>query len=197
MKRHTTLKKFVPFLKENDVIIVSGPGLIKDIFEFDDQRMFYFERLGLALNFSLGLAMATDKRVFVFCEDGELLRNYDAIAQMGASKCNNIFIVALSCSRYQDSGGQPNIYDSLNAPKGSLFNLGLVVYDFSSYFEIKGMLKELDNIIERARGPMIIMIKVLPGIRKLPLPKFSEKKTMRRLERFVQDKSLGTSLYVP
>jgi len=197
MKRRTVIKRILSLLRDNDVVLVSGKGLSMDAFKFDDKRLFYFDKVGRAAAFGLGLAIANNKRIFILCEDVELIRNFSIMAQAAASGCSNLFYIVLGCTRYQDSGGQPSIFTDINAPKAVLFNLGLVVHEFSNYFSPRGSVKELANIFNGIRGPMAVLIKTNVGVDKPIEFDLGKMEMKERFVNFVQDLELGTSLFVP
>ena len=196
MKRQPVIKKWLKLLKENDAVIVSGEGLSKIVFGLDDQRVFYFDKLGRAIPFSIGLAMAINKRVFVICEDIELMRNFSLMAQAASSRCVNLIFVFVGCGTHQDSGGQPNVLSNIKAPKGVLFNMGITVYDFTPHFNDKYN-RTLPDVFERLRGPSVALVDVDPGVTNITKVDIDKIKVVARFSEFVQDLELGTSLFLP
>lgn len=165
MKRFTAVKGFLEAMKEDDIAIFSNEDMNKEAFQYDRNGNFYVFKAGLAPSLSLGMAMATNKRVFMFCDDGEFLREYGIAAQMAVSKCNNIVFVVFDSGYYQDSGS-PTIFRGLHSPKGALFSLGITTHELTHYFKTKKMLKELKNVVRGLKGPLCIMLKVDKGLKK-------------------------------
>lgn len=75
----------------------------------DDARNFCFiGAMGQAAPFALGLAMARpEKRVALFCGDGDLLMSLGALATVANRAPANLAIVALDNESYAETGGQP------------------------------------------------------------------------------------------
>ena len=200
MKRYLILKKFLPLLKDNDLLMFFGKEVCEEAFKYDRPGCFYLpDTKELSPSLALGVAMCTNKRIFVFCEDGDFLREMGSVAQMAVSKCENLFYVILSSGRYQLSGGQPNIFNGFSAPKGFLFNLGFVVNDYVSYLKNKTSTNELGRLIKSIRGPMVILMWTDVGLKKGEKKKISYSKTdlTNRIQEFIRDEELGTSLYAP
>lgn len=197
MRRNTIIKRIIGILENNDVFLISGKGLISPVFDFDDERMFYFKRLGMAIPFGIGLALTSNKRIFIICEDVDMIRSFSSMAQAAASRCPNLFIIIIGCGRYQDSGGQPSIFTEIRAPKGALFNFGFVSHDLSRHFKDRLSVKNLQNLFKHFRGPMAIYIEADLHSEKLNEVEYEPVEVKNRFKSFVQDLELGTSLFVP
>jgi len=165
MKRFTAVRGFLDALKEEDIAIFSSNETNKEAFQYDRDGNFYVFEEGLAPSLALGMAMATKKRVFMFCDDSELLREFGVTAQMSVSKCNNIIFVVFNRG-YHEESGSPTIFKELYSPKGVLFNLGIVTHDLTHYFKTKKMLRELKNVVRGLKGPLCIMLNVDKGLKK-------------------------------
>lgn len=198
MKRFTAVRKLLDMLKENDVVIFNGLELCKEAYEYDKPGYFYINNnVSLALPFALGIALSTDKRVFVFTGEGDLLRDLSSIAQMAVSKCKNIFLIILDNGVYQSVGNLPHIFEGLSSKKGFVYNLGCFTHDFTS--RIKGNYsKEIRGAIDRIRGPMTIFIEVEKDIKKdLKDIDISFEDQTKRLMEFIQNRDTNTALYEP
>lgn len=166
MKRYTTLKNFIGGLKEEDIAVFTGPEMCKEAYQYDRPSNFYIEDShGFGLSTALGLAMGTNKRIFVFMGEGDLLRQMSVLVQMKASKCSNIFMVLLDNKAYQSGGGLPTIMESVRSKLSLIFNLGIAVHDFTLYFDRKEF-KKMKKFMDFLRGPMVILIDVDLGIKK-------------------------------
>lgn len=189
MKRFIALKYFIPTLRDSDIAIFTGHEMCKEAYRYDRPGNLYLEyHYGLAPAFALGLAMCTDKRVFVFIGEGELLREMAVAVQMAASKCKNIILMVLDNGIYQSVGAYPNISQSIKSKRGTMFHIGVLVYDFTVYFAKK----EFDNMksfMKNINGPLAIFIDVDPGLKKgLPPIEISFEDQKSRLMDFVQQK---------
>ncbi len=200
MKRYLILKRFLSLLQDNDVLIFFGKEVCEEAFKYDKPGCFYLsDTKELSPSLALGVAMCTNKRVFVFCEDGDFLREMGSAAQMAVSKCENLFYVILSSGRYQLSGGQPNIFNEFSAQKGFLFNLGFLVNDYVPYLKNKTSLNELGRLIKNIRGPIAILMWTDVGLRQGEKKEitYSKPDLTNRIQEFICDEELGTSLYKP
>jgi hypothetical protein len=199
-KRNFVIKRFMSILKDNDLAIFSGKELCEEAFVYDRPGNFYIENVdGIAPSVALGMAMCNDKRIFVFCEDWDFLREVGSAAQMGVSRVENIFYVLLSSGRYTFSGNQPNIFAGITAPKWVFSGLGFITNDFTHYMKNKSTMKELATYVERIRGPLVILMKTKDIVDKKEMKKvkYSPEKLAERIKKFVGDSNLGTSLYKP
>lgn len=196
MKRYTVIKNFINSVKENDVVIFSGKEMCKEAYQYDRPGNFYIERsFGAAASIALGMAMCTEKRIFVFIGEGDLLRELAVTSQISASGCSNIFLVVLDNNTYQSAGKLPNIMYSMKSKRGVMYNMGLIVFDFTVYLRKKEF-KKMRDFMANLRGPVVLFFDVDTGIKKdLPEIDISEEDQKKRLIKFLADKGAGTSLY--
>lgn len=197
-KRHEILKDLLPLLKDNDILIFIGDGLIKEAYHYDKPGFFYIPQHtnNISLSLPLGVAMCTDKRVFVFCDDSVLIENLSSILQAGVSECKNLFYVVFNSKHYQDTGFQPVITKSIRSLNDLLGSSSLIVFDYTRHFDKKKTINGLQGAIKSLVGPCSIIIEVDKGISKL----FTDSPSIApehfvKFNKFVNDKSIGTSLY--
>ena len=198
MKRYITLKNFINMLNDNDVLIFSGKELCKEAFEYDKPNHFYINNTnGIAPAFGLGAAMCTDKRIFTFIGEGELLRDLGIVAQIGASRCENMFLIVLDNGCYQSAGGHPSIFESILSKKGFIYNSGSKVIDFTKHFQDKNF-KRLKDRFTRLTGPLVIFIDVDKGFKKdlkeIEIDYISQRD---RIKKLIENKELKSALFVP
>ena len=198
MKRYTVVRNLIELIHENDVLVFSGDELCKEAFMSHKDNHFYVqESIGVAIPMALGMAMCTDKRVFVFVGEGELLRDLGVLAQIGASKCRNMFIIILDNGCYQTAGGYPNIFESLLSKKGLIYNANMKVSTFTKHFKDKHF-KRLKNRFERLIGPMAILMDVDKGVKKdLPHVDIDLEEQRDSISKLVMDKEKETALFYP
>jgi len=198
MKRYTVIKHFVDLLYENDILIFSGRELCKEAYQYKEDNCFYIEdSIGMAAAFGLGMAMCTDKRIFVFLGEGELLRELGIIAQIGASKCSNLFLVLLDNGCYQSAGGYPTVFENMLSKKGFIFNSNTKVITFTKHFRDKGF-KRLKKRFPRLVGPLVIFMDVDKGIKKgLPEMYIDFEEQRDRISKFILDPTKETAMFIP
>jgi len=199
MKRYKAIKDFLSCLEENDVVIFSGEDISKEAYLYDKEGYFYVSgAYGVASSLALGIAMSTDKRVFIFDGDGSFMMELGSAAQIAASKCKNIFYVILDNGCYQSAGTHPTIFREMSSVKGFIFNLGFTVLDLTPYFDSKASIKKMYKIVKNVRGPGTIIIKVDKGVNKNIKEFDLDKVELRnRITKFIRNMDLGTSLFKP
>lgn len=198
MKRYTVIKHFIDLLHENDILIFSGSELCKEAYQYRNNNCFYIEdSIGVAAAFGLGIAMCTDKRIFVFLGEGELLRELGIIAQIGASKCSNMFLVLLDNGCYQSAGGYPTVFENMLSKKGLIFNSNTKVITFTKHFKDKEF-KRLKDRFTRLMGPMAILMDVDKGIKKgLGEIDIDFEEQRDRISEFILDSTKETAMFIP
>lgn len=198
MKRFSAIKELSKILTDSDIAIFSGSEMCKEAYQYDKPGYFYVENsFGLTVSFALGIALSTDKRVFVFVGEGDLLRELAVIGQVGASGCKNMFVIILDNGGYQQAGNFPNIFDRFLSKKGVLFNSGCLVHDFTVNLNNR-YLVEIRAAVERIRGPMVILIEITKGFKRGLVDVRSDPTIRtRELIAFVRDDKIESSLYEP
>lgn len=200
LKRNIVIKKLLSILEDNDVAIFSGKDICEEAFVYDRPGNFYLTDVdGFASSLALGMAFCNNKRIFVFCEDWDFLKEMGVAAQIGVSRLENIFYIILSSGTYQFSGGQPNIFSEITAPKWVFSGLGFITNDFTHYLKNKTTMKELKKYVERIRGPLVVLMKITGESDKKMRSKVkhSPLKLINRIKKFIIDDNMGTSLYTP
>ena len=197
MKRYIVIKHILELLHENDVLIFSGSEICKEAYQYKKNNCFYIEdSIGMSAAFGLGIAMCTDKRVFVFMGEGELLRELGILAQIGASKCSNLFLVLLDNGGYQAAGGHPSVFENVLSKKGFIFNSNTKVITFTKHFKDREF-KRLKDRFPRLMGPMVILMDVDKSIKKgLPKIKINFKSQRDSISKFILDSSKETAMFI-
>jgi len=186
MKRFTLNRLFLSLLEDNDVVIVAGKGLCEEAFRYDKKGYFYIEKSnGIASSIALGIAMHTDKRVFVLCSDYDFLKEVSVIPQIAVSRCNNIFYVLFNEGIYSDDGGGPTIFREMPSIISIFFNCGFGFSDYSDFFYQKGSMKLLKNTLNASKGPRVININVGKGYKKFNALSYSEIELKSRINEFI------------
>jgi hypothetical protein len=196
MKRNSYIRKMISILHDNDAAIFADAGLSKEAYKYDRLGNLYLDEYdGMASSLALGIAVGTDKRVFIFCEDSEFIKEFGSVLQTAVSKCKNIFYVILNSGYYQDEGGSPTIFNSVSSPKGVLFNMGFMVHDYTKYFCDNLPKKEIIKITDRISGPMVILLRTDKGVVKSENVGIDTNGMMKRFKGFVSNRELGTSMF--
>ena len=164
MKRTIALKTLIASLKDGDMGLFIGDAICNEAKEYDRPGNVYLSsKYDNLISLGLGLAMGTNRRIFMFCEDSYLLRNISEAAHLSVSKCKNVFLVLLISGVYSDFGTYPNIFDNFANPSGIFFNMGLLVHNYTKHFKIsKNPVKVIRQTWCNIRGPLTILIRVDP-----------------------------------
>lgn len=194
-KRFTLVRLFLSLLENNDVVIIAGKGLCEEVYRYDKEGYFYIENSnGIAASVALGIAMNTNKRVFILCNDCDFLKEVGAAIQTAVSKCNNIFYALFIEGRYVDDGNSPTVFDGLSSVEGMFFNFGFGIDMYDDYFYKGGCLKELKGMLDRTKGPNLITLRVTGSSKNFEEIPYSKIELKDRIRKFVCDTDLGTAL---
>jgi hypothetical protein len=194
MKDDVALKHFVSYLEPNDIMIFAGQGMCEKCMPYKEEgRFFLRDKKGLGLGLSMGIAMTTKKRVFLFCEDHYILRGLDVVSHMAVSKCKNLFIVLFVSNKYNHVGDYPTIFDSFHAAKSMFFYMGFITHDYTKHFNTVVESRGLKKTLPRIKGPMVISMKMdSSNIGEFDFDPTEESEIFRS---FIMNEDLGTSLF--
>ena len=196
MKRQQVIKLFSSYLKNNDLVIFAGGNICKEAYLNDREENFYIEdETGIGLSLALGIAINTDKRVFLFCDDYYFIKDLSAVLQASLSKCKNLFLVVLNSGEYQYSGHNSTIFRSIPAFKTVMFGAGFLVNDYTMHFSNVLSSKGIINLLENLHGPVFIVIDIDIGENKnIDKIDLTIEEKLERLTAFLSKE--GTSLVV-
>lgn len=167
MKRYNVVKLFSSYLKSDDLAIFAGSSICKEAYLHDRPGNFYVEdETGVGISLALGMAMCTDKRVFIFCDDYYFLKEIGSSVHVALSKCKNIFLVVLISGEYIHTGNNPTIFNEIPAYKTMLFSVGFITNDYTKHFSNVQRSKEVKNILSNLYGPIFISIHIDLGENK-------------------------------
>lgn len=162
--RYDVLKIISPLLKDNLVVCNLGVPS-KELHNLlpQDSNFYMLGSMGMATPIGLGLAMSTDKRVFVIDGDGSLLMNPGTLATVSLTQPENLVILAVDNASYGSTGNQPTL-------TGTCVDLELVARGFG--FANTGKAASAEEILEAVgaggRGPKFVHILAVPGNEKVP-----------------------------
>lgn len=112
------------------------------------------------LSVALGVAMSCDRRVFFICEDSYFMSVFNSVLQASISKCSNLYIFLVRSNLYSLNMTQLTLTSSLRSLKGTLFNLGFLVHDYTPYFNSNKSVRQLESIIMSSIGPLVGIIEI-------------------------------------
>lgn len=167
MKRHSIIRIFITkLLAASDIAIFTGEDMCKEAYQYDRPGNFYLNNnFGLAVSFAIGVASTTDKNVFVFTGEGDFIRELAAGLQAAISKCRNLHIIILNNGVYNAVGELPNIFGAMHSSRGMLSSFGMLVHDYTPYFNDKNY-KYILEFFDDIKGPVAIFVDVVPGTKR-------------------------------
>lgn len=182
LKRYEVLKLLTPVLKDN--LVVCNLGIpSKELHSLlpQDSNFYMLGSMGMATPIGLGLALSTDKRVFVIDGDGSLLMNPGSLATVSLALPENLTILAIDNSSYGSTGGQPTL-------TATCVDLEMVARGFGLSNTRKAASAEeiLKAVESRGRGPEFVHILALPGNEKVPDIPLDALEIRRRFQNSIQ-----------
>lgn len=196
MKRYNVIKLFSSYLKEDDLAIFAGTNICREAYLNDREGNFYIEEeTGVGISLALGIALNTDKRVFLFCDDYYFIKDLSVVLHVSLSKRTNLFLVVLNSGEYQYSGHNPTIFRSIITFKGIMYNTGVLVNDYTRHFNNVKSSKGAKNLLKNLHGPVFIVIDIDLGENKnIDKIDLTTEEKLERLTSFLSKE--GTSLVV-
>lgn len=112
------------------------------------------------ISVAIGIAMVTDKRVFVVFDDNYLFRYLNKLLQASISRCNNLFFIVLATHNYSHSIKQNNLYNSVSSTKAMIYSMGFLTHVYTRFFKNKQEFKKLKKLFKRSLGPAFGIVEV-------------------------------------
>lgn len=69
--------------------------------------------MGASISVGLGIALNTDKQVYVLTGDGALLMKLGSLATVAKAKLDNLHLIVLNNGVYESTGGQPTTFEKV------------------------------------------------------------------------------------
>jgi hypothetical protein len=198
MRRYSVVRILAGALEKGDIGIFTGDDICSEAFAYHKEGNLYLPYDEGIFSIGLGMAMNTTKRVFIFCDDAYFLKNMGEVLHIAASKCRNVFIVALVSGVYSGDAKHPTIFKSIHSPIGMLFNMGFMVHDYKRHFKnSRNPVKEIRAIWQKSRGPLAVIIEVENSTKTFPDNYPTEEKSLADIIRFIQNKEIPAYSYTP
>lgn len=166
----------------NQVLAVSGIGSpCWDLAAAgDDPLNFYLNgAMGSACAIGLGLALAQPKkRTIVITGDGEVLMSLGIFATIGVAAPKNLALVILDNQVYLETGAQPT-HTAHGVDLAAVARACAI--DNAETISTQAQLDAAVPRIRRADGPIVAVVKILPGKAKLVIPPLEATYTKHRM----------------
>jgi len=141
MTREQAINNILDRIGKEALVISSTGRISRELFELRKKRGertddFYMQgSMGLALPIGLGVALNTNKKVYVLTGDGALLMKLGSMATFLKERPSNLEVIVLNNNCHDSTGGQPTAFSAvrsfvekhcsiIDVEKGSRDNLG-------------------------------------------------------------------------
>jgi sulfopyruvate decarboxylase subunit beta len=157
LKRSQVLKLFFDILEEKDIAIFTTGTMCREAFFIKDRKANFYliGSMGLVSSIGLGIAMNTDKKVFIFDGDGSILMDLGTMAVISNESPANLFHIILDNEAYQTTGGQPTISSSVdlsNIAKSIGYRQTILIKNDIFPHDLKELFQN--------KGPVCIVLKI-------------------------------------
>jgi len=104
-------------IHKDDIVIASLGKLGRELFELRKKRneptddFYCMGAMGCAIGVAVGVALNTDKRVFLLLGDGAALMHLGSFTTVLANHLRNLFIIILNNNSHDSTGGQPTNFE--------------------------------------------------------------------------------------
>lgn len=161
MKRFEAIQLILDSLQNDDIALFATGMISREAFGLHDRAQNYYllGSMGLVSSVGLGIALNTDRSVFIFDGDGSALMDMGAMALIAAEAPANLSHIVLDNEMYQSTGNQPAIsakVDLAEVARAAGYRKSDCVEDIDG---LKNWLKAVD----KCAGPSFLLIKVEPG----------------------------------
>lgn len=103
-------------LREDDIALFTTGYISRHAFSIKDRdaNFYMIGSMGLLSSVGLGIALSSDKKVFIFDGDGSALMDMGAMAMIASHKAPNVVHIVLDNRSYMSTGGQPTISKNID-----------------------------------------------------------------------------------
>ena len=166
MNRYELIETLVPVLK--DALVVCNIGIpSQELFSIRDRENHFYMlgSMGLCSSIGLGLALTTKKSVVALEGDGALLMNLGTLATIGNRAPDNLILLVIDNGSYGSTGDQATYTSEATSLADMARGGGCQSVIECSGEDTAGVLVDALG----ARQPSVIISKVAPGNRSVPV----------------------------
>lgn len=170
LERENTLKKLLPKLEKNAIIVSTTGKTSREIFEIritngdsNEKDFLTVGGMGHCSQIALGIALQKkDRPVYCFDGDGAFLMHMGANALIGTNAPDNYKHILLNNGAHESVGGQPTIGFDIN------FNEVVKACGYKNSWSAENESELMSNFdkLQQSVGPCILEIKLKVGSRK-------------------------------
>jgi len=182
MRRCEAIEIVLEHITDEDAVLSTTGMISREVFDTKDRKgnFYMLGSMGLISSIGLGVALNTNRRVFVFDGDGSILMDAGILAVIGSEKACNLIHIVFDNECYQSTGGQPTVSNTVQLEKIAKDS----GYTYSVKVTTKEQLKSCLKDINRVKKPTFILVKVIEKTDRKP-PRVSLSPTQVR-DRFMQ-----------
>jgi len=166
MNRYELIETLVPALK--DALVVCNIGIpSQELFSIRDRENHFYMlgSMGLCSSIGLGLALTTNKSVVALEGDGALLMNLGTLATIGNRAPDNLILLVIDNGSYGSTGDQATYTSEATSLAVMARGGGCQSVIDCAGEDTAGVLVDALG----ARQPSVIISKVAPGNRSVPV----------------------------
>ena len=166
MNRYELIETLVPVLK--DALVVCNIGIpSQELFSISDRENHFYMlgSMGLCSSIGLGLALTSNKSVVALERDGALLMNLGTLATIGNRAPDNLILLVIDNGSYGSTGDQATYTSEATSLAAVARGGGCQNVIECSGEDTVGVLVDALG----AKQPSVIVSKVVPGNRPLPV----------------------------
>ena len=166
MNRYELIETLVPVLK--DALVVCNIGIpSQELFSIRDRENHFYMlgSMGLCSSIGLGLALTTNKSVVALEGDGALLMNLGTLATIGNRAPDNLILLVIDNGSYGSTGDHATYTSEATSLAAVARGGGCQSVIECSGEDTAGVLVDALG----ARQPSVIISKVAPGNRSVPV----------------------------
>ncbi len=157
MNRQEAIAIILSKVKQKDAVISTTGMISREAAQAQDRQgnFYMIGSMGLASSFALGVALNSQKRVFILEGDGSALMDLGTLANIAAAKVKNLIHIVLDNQTYQSTGDQPTISRQVSLEKVALACGYRKVFKINDTSRLAALMSNLPE-----SGPVFILIKV-------------------------------------
>jgi phosphonopyruvate decarboxylase len=182
--RSAALEAFLSVVPADAAVIATTGKSGRELFTLQDspRHLYCVGSMGYANALAHGLALASERQVFVIDGDGAALMHLGNLSSIGATQPRNLVHIVLDNGTYDSTGGQPTVSKSVDFAKVALASGYARGVSCSS---LKDFVAEVAS--PPSGGPTLIHLKIRPGsMKQLGRPVVTPHSVARRLRGFIE-----------
>lgn len=182
MKMDESITIILNYLTEEEIALFTTGMISREAFAIKDREANFYMlgSMGLVSSVGLGIALNTDKKVFIFDGDGSILMDMGTMANIGFQCPSNLIHLVFDNEAYQSTGGQPTVSKTVQLDKIAKGSGYVHSVKVNTIEELKMALGNTMN----TKGPHFILIKVLEkmdeGVERVSLTPFQIRERFMR-----------------